>query len=82
MKKPLSSSKALEIVEEYLTWTVVENTGALLTAAIRLQTKAQLSFWDAMIIQAAIEAGCERLFSEDLNHGQQFGSLTIVNPFK
>jgi len=80
LKKPLSSPKALEIVEEYLTWTVVENTSALLTSAIRLQTKAQLSFWDAMVVQAAIEAGCERLYSEDLNDGQRIGSLVIVNP--
>jgi predicted nucleic acid-binding protein len=81
LKRPLGSNKALEIVEEYLTWTVVENTGHLLTAAIRLQSKAQLSFWDAMVVQAAIEAGCERLYTEDLNHGQRFGSVTIVNPF-
>ena len=82
LKKPLSSARALEIVEEYLTWTVVENTGALLTSAIQLQTKAQLSFWDAMVVQAAIEEGCERLYSEDLNDGQKFGSLVVVNPFK
>jgi predicted nucleic acid-binding protein len=60
LKRPLSTSKALEIVEEYLTWTVVETTSALLTAAIRLRPKAQLSFWEAMVVQAAIEAGCER----------------------
>jgi predicted nucleic acid-binding protein len=82
LKKPLSSAKALQIVEEYLTWTVVENTGALLTAAIHLQTKARLSFWDAMVVQAAIAAGCDRLYSEDLNDGQRFGSLVIVNPLK
>jgi predicted nucleic acid-binding protein len=82
LKKPLSSAKALEIVEEYLTWTLVENTGALLIAAIHLQTKARLSFWDAMVVQAAIAAGCDRLYSEDLNDGQRFGSLVIVNPLK
>lgn len=82
LKKPLTSAKALEVVEEYLTWTVVENTGRLLTSAIELQQKAQLSFWDAMIVQAAIEAGCDKLYSEDMNAGQRFGSLVIVNPFK
>lgn len=82
LKKPLTNLKALQIVEEYMTWSVVENTSALLTSAIRLQTKAQLSFWDAMVVQAAIEAGCERLYSEDLNDGQRFGSLVIVNPLK
>jgi predicted nucleic acid-binding protein len=82
LKKPLSSAKALEVVEEYLTWNVIENTGKLLTAAIALQQKAQLSFWDAMVVQAAIEGGCDTLYSEDLNAGQRFGSLVIVNPFK
>lgn len=82
LKKPLSSPKALEIVEEYLTWTVIENTGKLLTSAIELQQKAQLSFWDAMIVQAAIDGGCDTLYSEDLNAGQRFGTLVIVNPFK
>lgn len=81
LKKPLTSPKALEIVHEYLTWTVVENTGRLLTSAIELQQKHQLSFWDAMVIQAAIEGGCDKLYSEDMNAGQKFGSLVIVNPF-
>jgi predicted nucleic acid-binding protein len=81
LKKPLSSAKALEIVEEYLTWTVVENTGKLLTSAIDLQQRNQLSFWDAMVVQAALEAGCDKLYSEDMNAGQRFGSLVIVNPF-
>ena len=82
LKKPMTSAKALDIVQEYLTWTVVENTGRILTEAIALQQRAQLSFWDALVVQAAVEAGCDRLYSEDLNAGQQFGTLTIVNPFK
>ncbi len=81
VKKPVSSAKALDMVQEYLTWKVVENTGKLLTDAIELQRKAQLSFWDALIVQAAIEAACDKLYSEDLNAGQRFGSLVIVNPF-
>jgi predicted nucleic acid-binding protein len=81
LRKPLSTARALEIVDEYLTWTVVENTGRLLKSAIELQQKAQLSFWDAMVVQAAIESGCERLYSEDLNAGQRFGTLVVVNPF-
>jgi predicted nucleic acid-binding protein len=49
LKKPLNSAKALSIVEEYLSWTVVENTGALLVEAVKLQQKAQLSFWDSLV---------------------------------
>ena len=82
LKKPLSAAKAQEIVHEYLTWTVVENTSRLLSAALELHQSAQLSFWDAMVVQAAIEAGCDTLYSEDLNAGQRFGSVVVVNPFK
>jgi predicted nucleic acid-binding protein len=80
MRKPLPPAKALEVVREYLTWTVIENTGDLLVSAIALQQKAKLSFWDAMVVQAAIDARCERLYSEDLNAGQRFGTLQIINP--
>ena len=82
VKKPVTSAKALDIIEEYLTWTVVENTGRLLVEAIALQQRAKLSFRDSLIVQAAIEAGCARLYSEDLQPGQTFGSVTIVNPFE
>jgi len=82
LKKPLRADEALNAVREYLTWTVVENTGNLLVQAAELQQRAQLSFWDAMVVQAAIQAGCERLYSEDLNAGQRFESVVIINPFK
>jgi predicted nucleic acid-binding protein len=59
----------------------VENNAAVLREAVRLQQRAKLSFWDALVVQAAIDSGCERLYSEDLNPGQRFGSLVVVNPF-
>ena len=82
LKKPLTVPRALEIVEEYSTWTVIENTARLLVRAIDLQQKHRLSFWDSMIVQAAIDAGCETLLTEDLNAGQRIESVTIVNPFE
>lgn len=81
MRRAMSPARALVIVREYLTWTVVENTGSLLLGAVELQQKAKLSFWDALVVQAASEAGCDRLYSEDLSHGQRFGSLVVTNPF-
>jgi len=82
LKKPLGATEALDAVREYLTWTVVENTGSLLVQAVDLQQRSQLSFWDALVVQAAIQAGCDQLYSEDLNAGQRFESLVVVNPFK
>ncbi len=80
-KKPLTAAKAEEIVEQYLTWEVVENTPALLRASIALHQKAKISFWDAAVVQAALDAGCTQLYTEDLNSGQRFGKLLIKNPF-
>lgn len=82
VKKPLSNAKAFAIVEEYLAWKIVDNTARLLTSAIELHQKAKISFWDAMVVVAAVESGCDRLYTEDLNHGQRFDSVLIVNPFK
>jgi predicted nucleic acid-binding protein len=50
-------------------------------AARALAEDHQLSFYDALIVAAAIEAGCDTLFTEDMQHGRSFGGLAIVNPF-
>ncbi len=49
--------------------------------AISLQSRYGFSFYDSLIVAAALEAGCTRLYSEDLQHGQQIQRLTILNPF-
>jgi predicted nucleic acid-binding protein len=51
------------------------------TKARALAEDHQLSFYDALIVASAIEAGCDTLFSEDLQHGRTIGVLAIVNPF-
>ena len=79
--KPLPPAKALAIVREYLSWIVVDNTPRLLVDAVGLQERTRISFWDALVVQAAIDGGCDRRYSEDLNAGQRFGSLLVVNPF-
>lgn len=81
VRKSMSQARALQAVEEYLTWRIVENTRGLLLAAIRRAASARISFWDAQVVQAALDAGCEILYSEDLGDGQMFGSLRVVNPF-
>jgi predicted nucleic acid-binding protein len=81
MPRPLDPHRALAIVEQYLTWRVVENTGDLLLAGIRLASTLKISFWDALILEAARVERCDRIWTEDLNHGQRIGDLTILNPF-
>ena len=50
-------------------------------AAVALARDHRLSFYDALIVAAALEAGCDTLYTEDMQHGRKFGGLTIVNPF-
>jgi len=52
-----------------------------IVAGIHLQNELRLSFWDALISQASLTAGCSRLLSEDLQHGFRVGELKVVNPF-
>ena len=57
---------------------------ALYNSAKRHTVSKQLygfSFYDSLIVAAALEAGCSRLYTEDMQHGQQIHSLTIQNPF-
>lgn len=51
------------------------------SAALALAREHGLSFYDALIVASAIEAGCDTLWSEDMQHGRTIGGLTIRNPF-
>lgn len=66
----------------YAVWPVIGIDAALVEAAIQTSIQHRLSIWDAMVIEAATRAQAQVLYSEDLLHGQRFGSLTVVNPFK
>lgn len=54
---------------------------SLILKAWELLQRFQLSHWDATIVAAARELGCEVLYSEDLSHGQDYGGVRVVNPF-
>jgi predicted nucleic acid-binding protein len=60
---------------------IVPITSDTHAAAVALARDHSLAFYDALILAAAIEAGCETLYSEDFQHGRGFGDLTIINPF-
>jgi|SRR5271165_2394357 len=59
----------------------VQSSPALYSEALRLAGKHRLSWYDSLIVAAAMEAGCSRLYSEDLQSGRHFGDLQIENPF-
>ena len=59
----------------------VQSSHALYSEALRLKDKHQLSWYDSLIVAAALESQCSVLYSEDFQHGQRFGDLRVENPF-
>ena len=78
---PLSSEEALEYLHYMAVLDTVHPEFDMIVAGIHLHEKHSISFWDALIIQAALTAGCTRLLSEDLQHGFEIDRLTVENPF-
>jgi predicted nucleic acid-binding protein len=79
--QPLDPLAAEGLVKEFAAWPVFSPTADDVLAAIALSRSARLSFWDAMILHAAAESGCEVCWSEDLNDGQRWRGVQIRNPF-
>jgi predicted nucleic acid-binding protein len=79
--KPLPVEDATARVREFATWKVFAPTTDDVLAAIGLHTQARIGFWDAMIVLAAAESGCDVLWTEDLSDGQLLHGVRIRNPF-
>jgi predicted nucleic acid-binding protein len=77
----LSLDEAAARVREFAVWRVFSPTVADVLSAIALQKETQISFWDAMVVEAAVQSGCEILWTEDLNDGQVVRGVRIRNPF-
>lgn len=78
--RPLDPRAIREIVADYLTWQVVVNTGESVLEALEIEGRYGVSFWDALVLQAAENAGVAVLYSEDFSDGQTYGSVRVVNP--
>jgi predicted nucleic acid-binding protein len=81
-KKPLDAKATRDVVSDYLSWQVVVNAGDSILDALDLEARYQVSFWDALVIQAAQVGGAEILYSEDLSDGQRYGTVRVKNPLK
>ncbi|MCK9486528.1 MAG: PIN domain-containing protein [Dehalococcoidia bacterium] len=80
---PITAQNLRGMFQQFLLplWTVMPSP-ALYESALSVRERYQYSFYDSLIIAAALEAGCGRLLSEDLQHDQQIEGLRIVNPFR
>jgi len=78
--RPIDLKTVREIITDYLAWDVYVNTGESILEALELEKRYRISFWDALIIQAAEASGAAVLYSEDLSKGQKYGAVRVVNP--
>ena len=78
---PMPRRRARELVAAYAEWRTIQLDPLMILAASELEEKHSMSFWDALIVEAARRAGAVRLLSEDLQTGRRVAGLVIENPF-
>jgi predicted nucleic acid-binding protein len=82
-KRPfrLAVPDAAALLENWFVFPIQTQTPELVRAAIDIHQRFQLSYWGAAILAAAKEMGCRTVYSEDMNAGQDYDGVTVVNPF-
>jgi predicted nucleic acid-binding protein len=85
-RKPFRSPMSFEQIERYWQTTLrpllsVHSSPGLFIRALDLARRDQLSWYDSLIVSAALQGDCEVLYSEDMQHGRRFGDMVIQNPF-
>lgn len=82
LRKDDDADEAIQTMIDYAVWRVIDADVALVIRATEMMKRFTLSWWDSMIFAAAEKADADILWTEDLNDGQQFGKLRVVNPLK
>lgn len=82
IRNPLKPDEAREIIRNYLAWPVQINDPETTIRASEIEEKNSLSFWDALIVAAALRLQAQKIITEDLNHGQIIEGILIENPLK
>ncbi len=80
-KSPLSAIEARQHIGDLSQWKVHVAEVLDVLGAIDIQKRYQISFWDALIVRSAAQTGCECIWSEDLNSGQVYEGVRVINPF-
>ena len=78
---PLSDEQAREMVDYFSTFRTLSEDASMVLGAVRRAGEMSIFFWDALIVEAALKAGADRLFTEDLQHGQIIEGMRVENPF-
>ena len=82
IRKKVTPSDARDVVMSYLEWDVIDNDRLLFLEGMRIREKWSISYWDALVLAAAKRAGATELWTEDLNPGQRYEGVVVVNPLQ
>ncbi len=82
LRPGLSPDAARADIADLTAWRPVVSRPALLEAAWAIEDRFAISFWDALIVAAAHEAGCSHLLTEGLASGMDFDGVVVVHPFR
>ena len=77
----LTHEQAAALVDSFQRFPVQETSVRVMLAAMSTRQRFGISYWDAAILEAARARGCEVVFSEDLNDGQDYDGVRVENPF-
>ena len=80
-KQFLSKAAAREIVNDFAEFPLVKIDKKIIARAMQRHESNAFSFWDSLIVEAALSANCTQLFSEDMQDGLVIGGLRLCNPF-
>jgi predicted nucleic acid-binding protein len=78
----LEHDLAVALIESWLRFRVHDVTQSVMRNALATKQRWQISYWDAAIVEAAREAGCPTVLSEDLQDGMDFAGVRVMNPFR
>jgi predicted nucleic acid-binding protein len=82
IRKPLPPDLAVALMDEYRLFPMVPTDYPLIVSAAELSLRYGISYWDGAIVAAAEVLEAPTLYTEDLNHGQRYGHVLAVNPFR
>lgn len=80
LARPVPVEEVRRILEDYMSWEIVVNDAASIVHALDIEARYKISFWDALVLQAAESSGAVILYSEDFATGQHYGGFQVVNP--
>lgn len=81
LAKPLTKEEAAEVVMDLGEFPLVQVDKGVINRAMGRHRESDFSFWDCLIVEAALQSGCSLLLTEDMQNGRRIDTLEIRNPF-